>query len=147
MLELHSRQVHPRVSATFGERCGIGAGSAPDLQDVATHRQHGEDPSEELGSIAARTLHPPPVGVIEIVVPLLDDALRIDGVHVRGSASGSRVPMAGSNAAAFAFVSTSSASGSESATTPAPDWTCARPSATTAVRIVMQKSRSPAKVR
>src|SRR5689334_3680547 len=54
---------------------------------------------------------------------------------------------AGNRAAAFARVSRSSVSGSESATTPAPAWMLTSSPATTAVRIVMQKSRSPANVR
>src|SRR5438093_1281022 len=54
---------------------------------------------------------------------------------------------AGITAAALAFVSRSSVWGSESATTPAPAWTLAIPLTTEAVRIVMQKSRSPANVR
>ena len=41
----------------------------------------------------------------------------------------------------------SSRSGSESATMPAPVWTCAVPSCTITVRMVMQKSRSPENVR
>ena len=81
------------------------------------------------------------IGPVEEVVAPFDHAARlIDLDH--GS-----TPIAGSNAAALAFVSASSVSGSESATTPAPVCTCARPSDTTAVRIVMQKSRSPANVR
>src|SRR3954463_13144745 len=54
---------------------------------------------------------------------------------------------AGSSAAALARVSRSSVSGSESATTPAPAWMLTASPVPPAVRIVMQKSRSPANVR
>ena len=50
-------------------------------------------------------------------------------------------------AEALASVSCSSRCGSESATIPAPAWTWTWPPVTTAVRMVMQKSRSPAKAR
>src|SRR5439155_2457482 len=60
---------------------------------------------------------------------------------------GPPIPAADRIAEAFASVSRYSASGSESCTIPAPDWTCRTPSRATAVRIVMHTSRSPANVR
>src|SRR5262249_14709478 len=83
----------------------------------------------------------------ERVVVVDDQDHRFAPSIVEPARSGASGPStAGSRAAAFALVSASSTSGSESATTPAPVCTCAVPSATITVRIVMQKSRSPANV-
>src|SRR6478735_3614059 len=72
------------------------------------------------------------------------------GRHGRWSPSGRRPAAAATArraAAALLTVSSYSRCGTESATIPAPAWTCARPSLMSAVRMAMAMSRSPAKSR
>src|SRR6478736_1101360 len=75
---------------------------------------------------------------------------RFGGGHARWSPSGRRPAAAATArraAAALLTVSSYSRCGTESATMPAPAWTCAKPSLIRAVRIAIAMSRSPAKSR
>src|SRR4029450_6042020 len=83
--------------------------------------------------------------VVDERVVVVDDKDHVTA-PIRSAAVGAP-PKAASIADAFASVSSSSRSGSESATIPAPVCTCAVPSAMTTVLSVMQKSMSPVNVR
>ena len=72
---------------------------------------------------------------------------RIVVVDEKDHSPASAIASACSIARALSRVSSYSAAGFESATIPAPAWTCARPSLIVMVRIAMQKSRLPAKSR
>src|SRR5258707_3072957 len=132
----HRRERDPR----FGGSAGPGG------NDHAFRSHHGDVRRRDLvvathfdvGAELAQILHQIPGEGIVVV-----DHQN----HARPSIPLKAISAARSTARALARVSCNSLSGTESATIPAPAWTCIWPSFTTAVRIAMARSISPLKPR